>query len=86
MHEVIHITINIIHMWNCIKLYIQGTRLIQRRKPVGEKNEGPDFQIQELNNSKETAKTVSWKRILLLIVAITVHNIPGLLCIHQFNI
>lgn len=53
------------------------TTLTQRRKP-DENSAMNDITIKDssMYDVAETPKQVSWKRILLLIVAITVHNIP----------
>ncbi|XP_039253520.2 zinc transporter ZIP11-like isoform X1 [Styela clava] len=53
----------------------QGTTLTQRKK--SEENHTSNVSKEtSMYDTVETQKQVSWKRILLLIIAITVHNIP----------
>ena len=49
------------------------------RKRLG--SSGPSSNVSEGVDSEEVTAEVSWRRILLLIIAITVHNIPGMLTI-----
>ena len=51
----------------------------QRRKPVGGGGFIPSQEHNDvIKEDMSTSQNTSWKRILLLIIAITVHNIPGI--------
>ena len=50
----------------------------QRRKPAGGGFMPSEEQNDVMKEDMSTSQNTSWKRILLLIIAITVHNIPGI--------
>jgi zinc transporter ZupT len=52
--------------------------LKQRRKPAGGGFIPSEEQNDVMKEDMSTSQNTSWKRILLLIIAITVHNIPGI--------
>lgn len=52
----------------------EGTSKVKRRSKRTHSNNYDDIEIGEQNTND--AKQVSWRRIILLIVAITIHNIP----------
>lgn len=48
-----------------------------RRKPTQEQI---SIDNQDISAPSAKVNAINWKRILLLIIAITIHNIPGKLC------
>ena len=64
---------------------IGNSNLMSRRRITG--NSSYSEQYHALNNAQETNNhnINQWKRIVLLIVAITVHNIPGKILIFSGN-
>jgi hypothetical protein len=57
---------------------------VQRRKPKNVLMEGggieiPDVDLSGVKESYVQEVSVSWRRIMLLIVAVTIHNIPGMI-------
>ena len=57
------------------------------RQRRGQQTSGTTDQIQQDKNQNEEQRLrdQSWKRILLLIIAITVHNIPGKKLVFVYN-
>lgn len=58
--------------WTCD---LGTTGLLQRRKQTTGSHSMTDVDVS--SQFEEPEKQISWKRILLLIIAITVHNVPG---------
>ena len=52
-------------------------KIVQRRKQIHEGGNGITKDYEEISENNTTK--ANWKKIFLLIVAITVHNIPGII-------
>lgn len=58
-------------------LFVPADEVKQRRGEAGSRGVAGGMEDVEDHHYNKPGKTTLWRRILLLIIAITVHNIPG---------
>lgn len=61
-----------------MSLFIPTDEVKQRKGEAGSRALGGGAEDSEEQHYSKHSKTSLWRRILLLIIAITVHNIPGM--------